>query len=320
MVSGEWRVLSGEEGRCAPTVRPTPSTALGAGSKFASLDKDGTPGEPEEVANARHRTSRLGSKRSTARNIPGAADINEAVRVLLLCCVFCSVLAYAQEVKYVDLSSVSQRTQLRHPPAPPLDCKEGEPCVGGGGIGGVSVSCGAPDHRDPHALGIYLLSVAPAEIDPSEAFEVEFKVLNTGGAPLDIPVSPHLSDLQSPDESLALSYFSLALVVRPVNGPAQKNINSVATVELYGTPDREDSMMILKPGEWVRVRAKVRLSPYPTEAVSADFRGEFWLRRNTFHPHPGGGSTEIQNLYPNTTPTPSVPVRLVPPATSQVSQ
>src|SRR5260370_35017003 len=74
-------------------------------------------------------------------------------------------------------------------------------------------------------------------------------------------------------------------------------------------------MVELKPGEWIRVTANVKLQPrsWPTEPVSTRFRGEFWLRKNTFHPHPGGKFTQIQNLYPNHTPTKWLPVHLISP-------
>src|SRR5438046_5302597 len=71
-------------------------------------------------------------------------------------------LLRAQEIKYIDITSVQQRTELRHPPVPSPDCKDGN-CVGGG-IGGASVGDGAPDQRDPRALGVYLLQVTPTEI------------------------------------------------------------------------------------------------------------------------------------------------------------
>ena len=215
----------------------------------------------------------------------------------------------AQEIKFIDLTSLSQRTNLRNPPAPPADCMKGN-CLGGGS-GGGSVGDGAPDRRDPHALGIYLLRVSPTDINPAEPFQVEFKVLNTGSALMELPVSPHLSDLQPSDESVAFNYFSLALVVRGEAEPEGPPVSSVGFVELFGTHDHAESMLVLRPGEWIRVIANVKLLTSPSEPVAVRFQGDFWLRRNTFHPHPGGQFIEANNLYPNNTPTPSVAVRLL---------
>lgn len=213
----------------------------------------------------------------------------------------------SQEIKFIDLTSISQRTTLHHPPSP--DCKEGT-CIGGGSFGG-SIVDGAPDQRDPHALGIYLIQVNPTEIGPAEPFEVEFQVRNTGTVPIEIPVSPHLSDLQPSDESLNFSYFSLALVVAGEGEPQSPKVTFTGFVQLYGSLDHAESMLVLKPGEWIRVRANIKLLACPLEPVTALFRGVFWLRKNTFKPVPGGEFTETQNQYPNTTSTPPIKVHLL---------
>src|SRR6185437_7787157 len=130
---------------------------------------------------------------------------------MLLLLVATSALLEAQEVKVVDLLNINQRTELRFPAAP-SDCIDGEPCVGGGVVGG-SVADGAPDPRDPHVLGVALDRITPTDIT-LDAFEAEFRLLNTGLAPITVPVWPHLSDLQPSSESQPFSYLSLALQVR----------------------------------------------------------------------------------------------------------
>jgi len=212
----------------------------------------------------------------------------------------------AQEIKYIDLSAGPQHTELRHPPALPTDGDESTHGVGAGYSGG-SVSDGAPDRRDPHALGVYLLHVTPADINPAEVFEAEFRVLNTGLSPIELPVSAHLSDLQPSDESVSFSYLSLALVAHVEDGPFS------ASAELYGSSDQEESVLVLKPGEWIRVNAKLKFHTWPSEPISTHLRGEFLLRRNTFYPHPGGDFKDTQNLYPNATPTPGIAVRFIRP-------
>jgi putative transcriptional regulator len=219
--------------------------------------------------------------------------------------------ALSQEIRYIDLTAIKQRAELRYPPAPPVECEKGT-VRSSGGYGGVSVGDGAPDWRDPHALEVELLRVSPADVDPAEPFEAEFRVLNTGRAPIDIPVSPHLSDLQPSDASLDFTYFSLALVAEVAAEPEGPAVSSLGFVELYGSPDQDGTMVVLKPGEWIRVTANIKLQPrsWPMEQGSARFRGEFWLRKNTFHPHPGGKFIEIHNLYPNRAPTKWLPAQL----------
>ena len=116
--------------------------------------------------------------------------------------------------------------------------------VGGGG----SVADGAPDSRAPRALTVQILSVVPDRIDPVQPIEVEFRVLNSGRVPLELPVSPHLSDLQPPDQSQSFTYLSLALAVNVIVGDAQLPIAGAPTfVELYGSAEDARTILVLGP-------------------------------------------------------------------------
>jgi hypothetical protein len=218
-----------------------------------------------------------------------------------------SALLEAQEVRTVDLLNVKQRTELRFPPAP-SECMR-DKCVGGC-VGGSSVADGAPDPRDPRALGVALDPVVPTDIT-LDAFEAEFRLLNTGLAPISVPIWPHLSDLQPSSESQPFSYLSLALEVRLTGtGPAQAI--GVGWIELYGSAERENTIITLKPGEWVRVKARVKLHTWPTVPTEGQLRGDFWLRDNVFKPQICGGFTEGLNVYPNHTLFPAAAVRFSP--------
>jgi len=155
------------------------------------------------------------------------------------------------------------------------------------------------------------LNVSPIDINPEEPVEVEFKLLNTGSVPLEVPVSPDLSYLQPADESIPFTYSSLALVTKAKSEQQAPALSSVGYVQLYGAGDHKESMLTLKPGEWIRVRGEVKLWACPSEPVASSLQGEFWLRSNKFRPHPGGSSTEINNLYPNATPTPATAVHFL---------
>ncbi len=168
-------------------------------------------------------------------------------------------LLRAQEIKYIDITSVQQRTELRHPPAPSPDCKDGN-CVGGG-IGGASVGDGAPDQRDPRALGVYLLQVTPTEIRASEPFEAEFRIVNTGRVPIEVPVYPHLSDLQPSDESVPFSYFSLALVVKGES--EQSNVPALGYIMLYGSHEHEGEAR----SQTRRISTQIQLPPLRSQYI-----------------------------------------------------
>src|SRR5690348_11022521 len=103
--------------------------------------------------------------------------------VLVLAQLLVPAILRAQEVRYIDLTGIQQRTDLRRPPAPP--CKGG---VCTGFASGASILDGAPDFKDPRALTVQILSAAPDPIDPAQPIEVEFRVLNSGGVPLELPV------------------------------------------------------------------------------------------------------------------------------------
>src|SRR5258708_25633759 len=185
-----------------------------------------------------------------------------SIRRVLLLLIFVECGLHAQEIRYIDFPFAKQRTELRHPRG---DCKEGMVC---GGSGGGSVVDGAPDRRDPRALGVYLLHVTPTDINPLEPFEAEFKVLNTGQVSLELPVSPHLSDLQPSDESLDFHYLSLSLVVRGEPDPQGPEVAAVGYVTLYGSPDRDGSVIVLQPGKSIRLRATITLHAWPSEPVA----------------------------------------------------
>jgi hypothetical protein len=228
-------------------------------------------------------------------------------RLLLLVCVG---IVQAQEIKFIDLSNIRQRTELRSPPAPQSDCVPNQPCVGGG-YGGGSVADGGPDPRDPRALGVALDSVVPTDItlDP---FQAEFRIINTGLVSFDVPVSPHLSDLQPSDEWQAFQYVSLAIEVR-LSSTDPVQAFGLGYVELYGAVEHEDTIVTLKPGQWIRVKAKLQLHTWPSQPVEARLRGDFWLHKNVYKPHEGGAFTQAVNDYPNHTEFPStITVRFSP--------
>ncbi len=150
-----------------------------------------------------------------------------------------------------------------------------------------------------------------------DSFGADFRVLNAGAAPVDIPVSPHLSDLQPPGKLQEFPYLSLALVVR-LHAISPPQANGIGWVELYGSADHEDTIVTLKPNEWIRVKANVKLHTWPSEPVDLRLSGDFWLHRNVFRPEESGGFVDSLDLCPNRTTLPSaVVVHFSPTRTAQ---
>ncbi len=240
-------------------------------------------------------------------------DVTTSRQLLFLLLLVSSALLEAQEVRLVDLINIEQRTALRSAPAQQPDCATGEPCEGGG-VGGISITDGGPDPRDPHALGVALDRVMPTDIT-LDAFEGEFRLINTGLVPIDVPVSPHLSDLQPPEEWQPFSYLSLGLEVF-LTSAGQTPALGIGWVQLYGAVEHEGTIIALKPGQWIRVRAKVKLHTWPSRPIEGRLRGDFWFHRNVYRPQNGGGSTDVVNVYPNHTVLPELTVHFSPTRTT----
>ena len=231
-------------------------------------------------------------------------------RLALLFLLVCGVIVEAQEIKFIDLSKIRQRTELRSPPAKQSECVPNQGCRAGG-YGGGSVADGGPDPGDPRALGVALKSVVPTDIT-LDSFEAEFRIINTGLVPFDVPVSPHLSDLQPSDEWKVFHYVSLSVEVR-LHAGGLVQATGMGYVELYGSVDHEDTFVRLKHGQWIRVKAKVKLHTWPSQPVEAGLSGDFWIHKNMYKPYEGGAFTEAVNDYPNHISFPSgVTVRFSP--------
>lgn len=145
---------------------------------------------------------------------------------------------------------------------------------------------------------------------------MEFRILNTGLLPIEVPIFPNLSDLQPSYATKPFNYLSLALLVELKEGPEQAT-GWLGWLELYGATDHDDTIVTLRPGQWVRVKAKIKLFGWPSKALLGWLRGDFWLRTNVFTPREGGGFTEVTNLYPNHSSFPAIEVQFTPTRSNQ---
>ncbi len=220
---------------------------------------------------------------------------------------FLSCSAYrlgAQEVKFVDLSDLRQTPPLRVPTTKEPNCTP-EPCVAtkDTSVGGCTT--------DVKPLRVVLDWVAPHDItlDP---FKAEFRILNAGNYPVDVPLSPRLGDLQPSGNPQRFGYISLSLGV-VLFGIEPVEATGVGWIDLYGSAEHQGTLLRLKPGQWMRVRTSMKLHTWPSQEMDVVFRGNFRVRRNMFKPDEHGAIVDSLDLCPNRAPLAgAVEVRFVP--------
>jgi hypothetical protein len=214
---------------------------------------------------------------------------------------FISALAgsagFGQEMKYIDLTGVTQRTELRHvPPPPPQYSPDG---IGhGGGYGGGGVADCGPGARDPRALRSTVTWVNELEYRNGDLAVWELKLENVGSVMLGIPVYPHLSDLQPEDAAQPFKYSEIGFgsFVR-----SESQLANLGHVMLYGDALHSESILQLKPGEWIRVRAETHVNlanSSGTTPFEDPVRGGFWIHHVTYTSRPEGSSSMALGVCP----------------------
>jgi hypothetical protein len=151
-----------------------------------------------------------------------------------------SGLGIAQEVRYIDLSSVSESAGHELPSGSMI---EADSCVG-------------PRASTPQKAETSLEWMETTDLYPRQRVGAEFRVENIGTAPLTLPIHPTLSDLQPEDLATPFVYYRMTLPL--VAGiPAEGSALVVGGLELYGSVKRPDTFLTLKPGESIRVKGDV---------------------------------------------------------------
>jgi hypothetical protein len=222
----------------------------------------------------------------------------------------------AQEVAYLDLVEVKPRTELRAPPSPPPICKEDGTCTFSGGIGGGSIGDGVEGPNEPRALKTTLLSLDRFAYAPDDAAEMEIKIENVGSVAMAIPCNSNLADLQPADEKQSFHYRSFAIILKLTNAANKSQQLIMEATHLYGIPENPDTLKVLKPGEWLRLRIKTKLAVYSDKLkAGSDYSASVFpqLRSETFVPNLkyGGYSTDIANEYPRRLSGPELTLRII---------
>lgn len=154
----------------------------------------------------------------------------------------------------MDLTKVTARVELRRPKQISTEGK------GWGGIERYEPCLGSANPAGSLRTTLVSLDRTHYQVGDESRFEVT--VENVGSAPLKIPFSPHLADLQPEDPAQKFAYSELQLAVWIAAG-AEWSTNTGGRVTLYGDDDHPGTMMQLNPGEWVQIIGKGKFElPY----------------------------------------------------------
>ena len=176
------------------------------------------------------------------------------MRINRICCVTLALTiasavvasCAAQEVGFVDLTKVTARTQLRRPHAR------------------GSFSKFKPDIKQVQAcdsiniegeLLTTLVSLNRTHYRDGDEPKFEVTVENVDSAPIRIPFSPHLADLQPENPAKKFAYSELRLRLWIAAGTDWDSTTGDGIV-LCGAEDHAGTMLTLNPGESVRILGK----------------------------------------------------------------
>jgi len=232
--------------------------------------------------------------------------------ILATAAIACAQAGAAQEVAYLDLASVTPRTELRRPPVPEKECTVHHRC---GFLKSVNVG-GDVSPEDKRSLRTTLMWMDKMEYRDGDRAEVEVMVMNAGEVPIDVPWTPHLADLQPADDAVPfdVSTFGISIeMMWPAGNSAQ-----IGTLILYGSPDHSGTLLNLKPGEWVRLRGWTTLSLLEYKGAKLRSLAETlgavansWMRLERYSPQPGGLVVNERNIYPHRLSGPPISLRLL---------
>jgi len=169
----------------------------------------------------------------------------------------------AQEIGFVDLTKVTARTEFRRPS--PIG--KGNEARGGTGFDDL-FSCPHSGTDNPDFRST-LVSLDRSHYQVGDEPTFELTIENLVSAPLRIPFSPHVADLQPKDPAQKFSYLELQVELWIGGKEWRQNGGGFS---LYGDENHPHTMVTLNQGEWVRIIGEGRFSN-PADGSASELIG-----------------------------------------------
>lgn len=172
---------------------------------------------------------------------------NNPLKIVFIVSVFTGVFSSAQEVRRLDLTGVGESRDSR-----PISSAR-------------YMICGTEDAKStPRAVRVSVESLTPTDIHPRQQIFVLLKIENYGQVPVVLPVSPDIGVLQA--EEGAATYRAIL----PLGAGTKSRVITMGWLELYGSTLRSETMLSLRPGEWLTVRGYISVRKWYAAEQAAD--------------------------------------------------
>jgi hypothetical protein len=125
-------------------------------------------------------------------------------------------------------------------------------------IGGDSGSCGGGSHEPAPttSLDVTMQSVDKSRCVMGDDVEFVVKLTNTGNEPVLLPWDPQMADFEEKGAGDDYHYVSISVLLELSDGRAKEMMTGWS---LFGSPDLAGSLLEVRPGDWVQVRAKSKI-------------------------------------------------------------
>jgi len=177
------------------------------------------------------------------------------IKAVLVFGFLAGIFSCAQEVRQIDLSGVEQATDY------PRGIQSAKYMI-----------CDTEESRNAQvAVRVSIESIDPKEIGAKQEISVVLRAENSGHLPVVLPTSADKTVLQAEDGSIHYRAMFPLMAGVPSGGLP------IGTFDLYGSTSKPNSVVTLRPGEWITVRGRIRARRWFASEQQAEMDSDLQL-------------------------------------------